>query len=181
MAKKKLQNDVLFGEQDIVISRPSASSSIDSPSTESSVDDAALRLLHTQEKLLSNYNLMKQQMDASEQQIARLSQELKTYKENQDIFVKVVQQDYTFRFDISPESLEKVHGVLQEETNAFKNETRKCTFAELTRLRHAYGDEEDNIDVLRIRWWPHGYILILILELLFCSNILLIMRVMGKL
>ena len=129
MAKKKLQDDVLFGEQDIITPEPSASSSSDSPSTESSVDDAALRLLQTQEKLLSNYDLMQQKMDASEQQIARLTQELKTYKDNQETFVKVVQQDYTFRFDISPESLEKVHGVLQEETNAFKNETRKCTFA----------------------------------------------------
>ena len=75
MAKKKLQDDVLFDEQDIIIQEPSTSSSTDSPSTESSVDDVALRLLHTQEKLLSNYNLMKQQMDASEQQIARLTQE----------------------------------------------------------------------------------------------------------
>ena len=124
---------------------------------------------------------MQQKMDASEKQIDRLTQELKMYKEHQEAFVKVVQQDYTFRFDISPESLEKVHGVLQEETNAFKNETRKCTFAELTRLKHAYGDEENNIDVLRLRWWPHGYILVIILELLFCSNILLIMNVMGKL
>ena len=180
MAKKKLQDDVLFGEQDIITPEPSTTSSTDSP-TESSVDDAALRLLQTQEKLLSNYDLMQKKMNASEKQIERLSQELKTFKENQDVFVKVVQQDYTFRFDISPESLEKVHGVLQEETNAFKNETRKCTFAELTRLKHAYGDEENNIDVLRLRWWPHGYILVLILELLFCSNILLIMRVMGKL
>ena len=181
MAKKKLQDDVLFGEQDIIAPEPSTSFSADSPSTESPVDDAALRLLHTQEKLLSNYDLMQQKMDASEKQIARLTQELKTYEDHQETFVKVVQQDYTFRFDISPESLEKVHGVLQEETNAFKNETRKCTFAELTRLKHAYGDEEDNIDVLRLRWWPHGYILILTLEILFCSNILLIMRVMGKL
>lgn len=180
MAKKKLQDDVLFGEQDIITPEPSTTSSTDSP-TESSVDDAALRLLQTQEKLLSNYDLMQKKMNASEKQIERLSQELKTFKENQDVFVKVVQQDYTFRFDISPESLEKVHGVLQEETNAFKNETRKCTFAELTRLKHAYGDEENNIDVLRLRWWPHGYILVLILELLFCSNILLIMSVMGKL
>ena len=173
MAKKKLQDDVLFGEQDIITPEPSESSSADSPTTESSVDDAALRLLQTQEKLLSNYELI--------QQKARLSQELKTYKENQETFVKVVQQDYTFRFDISPESLEKVHGVLQEETNAFKNETRKCTFAELTRLKHAYGDEEDNIDVLRLRWWPHGYILILIIELLFSGNLLLILKLMGKL
>lgn len=180
MAKKKLQDDVLFGEQDIITPEPSTTSSTDSP-TESSVDDAALRLLQTQEKLLSNYDLMQQKMDASEKQIERLSQELKTFKENQDVFVKVVQQDYTFRFDISPESLAKVHGVLQEETNAFKNETRKCTFAELTRLKKAYGNEENNIDVLRLRWWPNGYILVLILELLFCSNILLIMRVMGKL
>lgn len=181
MTKKKLQNNVLFGEQDIIIQEPSASSLDDSSATESSVDDAALRLLQTQEKLLSNYDLMQQKMDASEKQIERLSQELKTFKENQDVFVKVVQQDYTFRFDISPESLAKVHGVLQEETNAFKNETRKCTFAELTRLKKAYGNEENNIDVLRLRWWPHGYILVLILELLFCSNIILIMRVMSKL
>lgn len=135
MAKKKLQDDVLFGEQDIITPETSASSASDSPSTESSVDDAALLLLQTQEKLLSNYDLMQQKMDASEKQIERLSQELKTFKDNQDVFVKVVQQDYTFRFDISPESLEKVHGVLQEETNDFKNETRKCTFAELTRLK----------------------------------------------
>ena len=181
MAKKKLQDDVLFGEQDIITPEPSTTSSVDSPSTESSVDDAALRLLQTQEKLLSNYDLMQQKMDASEKQIARLTQELKTYKENQETFVKVVQQDYTFRFDISPESLEKVHGVLKEETNAFKNETRKCTFAELARLKHAYGDEEDNIDVLRLRWWPHGYILVLILELLLSGNLLLILKVMGKL
>lgn len=181
MAKKKHQNDVLFGERDITTPEPITSSSSDSPATESSVDDAALRLLQTQEKLLSNYDLMQQKMNASEKQIARLTKELQEYKDNQETFVKVVQQDYTFRFDISPESLEKVHGVLQEETNAFKNETRKCTFAELTRLKHAYGDEEDNIDVIRLRWWPHGYILILILELLFCSNILLIMKVMGKL
>ena len=181
MAKKILQDDVLFGEQDITTPEPITSSSSDSPATESSVDDAALRLLQTQEKLLSNYDLMQQKMDASEQQIARLSQELKTYKENQDIFVKVVQQDYTFRFDISQDSLMKVHGVLQEETNAFKNETRKCTFAELARLKHAYGDEEDNIDVLRLRWWPHGYILVIILELLFSGNLILIMKMMGKL
>ena len=71
--------------------------------------------------------------------------------------------------------------VFQEETNAFKNETRKCTFAELTRLKHAYGDEEDNIDVLRLRWWPHGYILVLIFEILFCSDLLLILKLMGKL
>ena len=181
MVKKKLQDDVLFGEQDIITPEPSTSSSSDSSATESAVDDAALRLLHTQEKLLSNYDLMQQKMDASEKQIARLTQELKTYKENQETFVKVVQQDYTFRFDIRPESLEKVHGVLQEETNAFKNETRKCTFAELVRLKHAYGDEEDNIDVLRLRWWPHGYILVLILELLLSGNLLLILKVMGKL
>ena len=181
MAKKKLQDDVLFGERDLTTPEPLTSSSSDSPTTESSVDDAVLRLLQTQEKLLSNYDLMQQKMDASEQQIARLTQELKTYKENQETFVKVVQQDYTFRFDISPESLEKVHDILQEETNAFKNETRKCTFAELTRLRHAYGDEEDNIDVLRLRWWPHGYILILIIELLFSGNLLLILKLMGKL
>ena len=181
MAKKKLQDDVLFDEQDIIIQEPSTSSSTDSPSTESSVDDVALRLLHTQEKLLSNYNLMKQQMDASEQQIARLTQELKTFKDNQETFVKAVQQEYTFSFDISQDSLAKVHGVLQEETSAFKNETRKCTFAELARLKHAYGDEEDNIDVLRLRWWPHGYILVLILELLLSGNLLLILKVMGKL
>ncbi len=181
MAKKILQDDVLFGEQDIITPEPSTSSSSDSSATESSVDDAALRLLQTQEKLLSNYGLMQQKMDASEKQIARLTQELKTFKDNQEIFVKVVQEDYTFRFDISPESLEKVHGVLKEETNAFKNETRKCTFAELTRLKYAYGDEEDNIDVLRLRWWPHGYILIIILELLFSGNLILIMKVMGKL
>lgn len=121
MAKKKLQNDVLFGEQDIITPEPGASSLADSSSTESFVDDAALRLLQTQEKLLSNYDLMQQKMDAGEKQIARLTQELKTYKDNQETFVKVVQEDYTFRFDISPESLEKVHGVLQEETNALKN------------------------------------------------------------
>lgn len=176
MAKKKLHDDVLFGEQDIITPEASASSATNSPSTESSVDNAALRLLQTQEKLLSNYELMLQKMDASEKQIARLTQELKMYKEHQEVFVKVVQQDYTFRFDISPESLEKVHGVLQEETNAFKNEIRKCTFAELTRLKHAYGDEEDNIDVIRLRWWPHGYILVLILQILFCSTMLLIMN-----
>ena len=181
MAKKKLQDDVLFGEQDIITPEPSESFSADSPTTEPSVDGAALRLLQTQEKLLSNYDLMQQKMDASEKQIDRLTQELKMYKEHQEAFVKVVQQDYTFRFDISHESLEKVHGVLQEETNAFKNETRKCTFAELTRLKHAYGDEEDNIDVLRLRWWPHGYILILIIELLFSGNLLLILKLMGKL
>ena len=180
MAKKILQDDVLFGEQDIITPEPSTSSSSDSSATESSVDDAALRLLQTQEKLLSNYGLMQQKMDASEKQIARLTQELKTFKDNQEIFVKVVQEDYTFRFDISPESLEKVHGVLQEETNAFKNETRKCTFAELTRLKHAYDDKEDNIDVLRLRWWPHGYILIILLELLFSGNLIFILKLMGK-
>lgn len=105
MAKKKLQNDVLFGEQDIITLGPSASSSADSPATESSVDDAALRLLQTQEKLLSNYDLMQQKMDVSEKQIARLTKELQEYKDHQETFVKVVQQDYTFRFDISPESL----------------------------------------------------------------------------
>ena len=47
MVKKKLQDDVLFGEQDIITPEPSASSSSDSPSTESSVDDAALRLLQS--------------------------------------------------------------------------------------------------------------------------------------
>ena len=180
MAKKKLLDDVLFGEQEIITPEPSTSSSTDSHATESPVDDAALRLLHTQEKLLSNYDLMQQKMDASEKQIARLTQELKTYKDNQETFVKVVQQDYTFRFDISHESLEKVHGVLQEETNAFKNETRKCTFAELARLKHAYGDEEDNIDVIRLRWWPHGYILIILLELLFSGNLIFILKLMGK-
>ena len=181
MAKKKLQDHVLFGEQDITTPEPSTSASVDLPATESPADDAAFRLLQTQEKLLSNYDLMQQKMNASEKQIARLTKELQEYKDNQETFVKVVQQDYTFRFDISPESLAKVHGVLQEETNAFKNETRKCTFAELTRLKKAYGDEEDNIDVLRLRWWPHGYILILILELLFSGNLILIMKVMGKL
>ena len=43
MAKKKLQDDVLFGEQDIITPEPSASASTDSHTTESSVDDAALR------------------------------------------------------------------------------------------------------------------------------------------
>lgn len=181
MTKKKLQDDVLFDEQDIITPGSVVPSSDDFSTIESTVDDATLRLLQTQEKLLSNYDLMQQKMDASEKQIARLTQELKTFKDNQETFVKVVQQDYTFRFDISPESLEKVHGVLHEETNAFKNETRKCTFAELTRLKHAYGDEEDNIDVLRLRWWPHGYILILIIELLFSGNLLLILKLMGKL
>lgn len=180
MAKKKLQDDVLFGEQDIITSEPGAPSSCDSPATESSVDDAALRLLQTQEKLLSNYELMQQKMDASEKQIARLSEVLKMYKENQETFVKVLQENYTFSFDISPESLEKVHGVLQEETNAFKNETRKCTFTELKRLKNAYRDEEDNIDVLRLRWWPHGYILVLFIELLFSGNLFLILKLMGK-
>ena len=181
MAKKKLQDDVLFGEQDIITLEPSASSSADSPITESAVDDASLRLLHTQEKLLCNYELMQQKMDASEEQIARLSKELKKYKEIQEAFVKVLQEDYTFHFGISPESLTKVHGVLQEETNAFKNETRKCTFVELARLKDAYGAEENNIDVLRLRWWPHGYILILNIEFLFGGNLLLILKPMGKL
>lgn len=66
MAKKKLQDDVLFGEQDIITLEPNAFSSVDSLATESSVDDAALRLLQTQEKLLNNYDLMQQKMDASE-------------------------------------------------------------------------------------------------------------------
>lgn len=181
MVKKKLQDNVLFGEQDIITSETGAPSSADSPTTESSVDDAAFRLLQTQEKLLSNYELMQQKMDASEKQIARLSEVLKMYKENQETFAKVLQENYTFSFDISPDSLEKVHGVLQKETNAFKNETRKCTFAELKRLKNAYSDEEDNIDVLRLRWWPHGYILVLFIELLFSGNLFLILKLMGKL
>lgn len=181
MTKKKLQDDVLFGEQDIIAPEPSASSLADSPITESPVDDVSLRLLQTQEKLLSNYELMQQKMDASEQQIARLCNDIVTFKNRQDEFVKCISENYAFHFGISPEALKETRAAFREEVNVIKEETHNCTMSEINRLKHTYCDEESNIDVLRLRWWPHGYILILIIEFLFGGNLLLILKLMGKL
>lgn len=172
---KKLQTDLLFSEQEVT-NTPEA------PSSEpAAMDGTSLRLLKTQEQLLSNYTLMQEKMEESEKQINQLTEQITQFKKDQEAFVKNVQENYSFHIGISQESLDKMRGVLQEETNAFKNETRNCTFSELKRLKHAYGDEEDNIDVLRIRWWPHGYILVIIFEILFCSNLFLILKLMGRL
>ena len=181
MTNKKFQKDVLFEEQDIIAQEPSAYSSTDSPATESSVDDASLRLLQTQEKLLSNYELMQQRMDASEEQITRLCNDIVTFKNRQEEFVKCISENYAFHFGISPEALNETRTAFREEVNIIKEETHNCTMSEINRLKHAYRDEESKIDVLRLRWWPHGYILILILEFLFGGNLLLILKLMGKL
>ncbi len=120
-------------------------------------------------------------MDESEKQITSLIKDITDFKDKQEAFVKEMAEKYHIHFDPTPESIETFRGILREETNGFKNETRKCTFAELQRLKKAYGDEEDNINVLRICWWPHGYLLVLIFELLFCSDLFLILKLMGKL
>lgn len=94
-------------------------------------------------------------------------------------FVEYVVKNYKFHFGMSNESLQKVREVIASEFEVVKTGIHATTDAELKRLNHAYGDEENNIDVLRLRWWPHGYILIITIEILFCSNLFLLMKVLG--
>ena len=171
--KKKLQDDVLFEEQDIITPEVS--------STPLSEDDASLRLLQTQEKLLSNYDKILEKMNLSQELIDSLTDNINKLEKRQDEFIQSIQKNCKVYVELKPASLKKIVDVYSNETLSFKDEIHKCTTAEIIRLKRAYGDIEKNIDVLRLRWWPQGYILILIIVLLFCSNIILIMKVMGKL
>lgn len=171
--KKKLQDDVLFEEQDIIdINAQSSANQID--------DDASLRLLNTQERILSNYELMQEKMNASEEKIARISNDLTLFKNDQDNFVKAISEKYRFIFDIKPETIEKLRNVLIKETEVFKTETHNSTVSAINRFKEVFDDKMSDIDMLRIRWWPHGYILVIIFELLFCSNIFLLMKITGR-
>lgn len=169
--RKKLQDDVLFEEQD--------TANAEAPGyMEPVVDDSSLRLLQMQKKLLDNYDKLDGKMAVSEEKMAGLSDCINSYSQQQDLFVKAISENFRMYFGISPEALNDAKAAIREEVVNFKTEIHQITTSEISRLRNAYRDVENDIDVIRIRWWPHGYILILIIMILFCLCLFLIKKVL---
>ena len=177
MAKKIFQDEILFDEEKLTTPETQETPSTDAPTL---VDDEVnLCLLHTLEQIVTTFTTMKGDINDSDELISKLREDMQLLSSEQKEFVEYVVKNYKFHFGMSNESLQKVREVIASELEVVKTGIHATTDAELKRLKHAYGDEGNNIDVLRLRWWPHGYILIIIIEIFFCSNLFLLMKVLG--
>lgn len=83
-----------------------------------------------------------------------------------------------FNIRMSKESHDRLHKMLDDETKAFSDSISAITTREIYRLQKAIDDERMSIDIIRLRWYPQGYILVVIFSLMLCIIFALVEHLM---
>lgn len=153
----KYQGSVLFEETDA----PQSISPAESPKDE--VQDFMAR----QGELLSKVLEVRKEIEENDKQLKGYIQ---TFTEMQNLQGETAEKiaNMEIYMKISKRSLDDIDRIIGEKLNGFQSEIHKSTDAEIERLRAVTRSEESNIDVVRLRWWPHGYTLIAIFCVMFC-------------
>lgn len=153
----KYQGSVLFEETDA----PQSISPAESPKDE--VQDFMSR----QGELLSKVLEVRKEIQENDKQLMGYIQ---TFTDIQNLQGETAEKiaNMEIYMKISKRSLEDIDRIIVEKLNGFQSEIHKSTDAEIERLRTVTRREESNIDVVRLRWWPHGYILIAVFCVMFC-------------
>lgn len=153
----KYQGSVLFEDSDA----PQLLSPTESPKDE--VQDFMSR----QGELLSKVLEVRKEIQENDKQLMGYIQ---TFTEMQNLQGETAEKiaNMEIYMKISKRSLDDIDRIIAEKLNGFQSEIHKSTDAEIERLRTVTRSEESNIDVVRLRWWPHGYTLIAIFCVMFC-------------
>lgn len=153
----KYQGSVLFEDSDA----PQPISPVESPQDE--VQDFMSR----QGELLSKVLEIRKEIEENDKQLKGYIQ---TFTEMQNLQGETAEKiaNMEIYMKISKRSLDDIDRIIAEKLNGFQSEIHKATDAEIERLRTVTRREESNIDVVRLRWWPHGYTLIAIFCVMFC-------------
>lgn len=153
----KYQGSVLFEDSDA----PQQLSPTESPKDE--VQDFMSR----QGELLSKVLEVRKEIQENDKQLMGYIQ---TFTEMQNLQGETAEKiaNMEIYMKISKRSLEDIDRIIGEKLNSFQTEIHKATDTEIERLRAVTRREESNIDVVRLRWWPHGYTLIAVFCVMFC-------------
>ena len=153
----KYQGSVLFEDSDA----PQQHSPAESPKDE--VQDFMSR----QGELLSKLLEVRKEIGENDKQLKGY---IKTFTDMQNLQGETAEKiaNMEIYMKISKRSLDDIDRIIAEKLNGFQSEIHKSTNAEIERLRTVTRREESNIDVVRLRWWPHGYILIAVFCVMFC-------------
>ena len=153
----KCQGSVLFEDSDA----PQPISPAESPQDE--VEDFMSR----QGELLSKLLEVRKEIGENDKQLKGY---IKTFTDMQNLQGETAEKiaNMEIYMKISKRSLDDIDRIIAEKLNGFQSEIHKSTDAEIERLRTVTRREESNIDVVRLRWWPHGYILIAVFCVMFC-------------
>ena len=157
MGRNKYQGSVLFEDSDA----PLPISPVESPQDE--VQDFMSR----QGELLSKVLEIRKEIEENDKQLKGYIQ---TFTDMQNLQGETAEKiaNMEIYMKISNRSQEDISRIIGEKLNSFQTEIHKATDAEIERLRTVTRNEESNIDVVRLRWWPHGYILIAVFCVMFC-------------
>ncbi len=153
----KYKGSVLFEDSDA----PQPISPAESPK------DEVQNFMSRQGELLSKLLEIRKEIEENDKQ---LKEYIQTFTDMQNLQGETAEKiaNMEIYMKISNRSQEDISRIIGEKLNSFQTEIHKATDAEIERLRTVTRDEESNIDVVRLRWWPHGYILIAVFCVMFC-------------
>lgn len=154
-SRNNYQGSELFEEKDMPSQEP----------VEESVNDPTLRMLEAQGKLLSSLSEANKVVEENIRQLDAYSMKMDDLLDKEKVITKRF-SNMEFFVHLSPESKQQIEDLHMESLAKFKRELLSTTNAEIARIKSATKGELKDIDIIRMRWWPHGYILAMVLTLL---------------
>lgn len=182
------RGDILFGEKDSPDKGQTASygnkksdvfkatkavspmvteDAVTSSTAPSPQENSLMQFMETEEKLLVKHGEVLSAMQSCKQEMDTYTNAINSLIASENKITEIF-SSHEFTIDISEESQKGIQKIVDDCISSYTARIKQITDSEIRRLRHAFEDEREDMDVIRIRWWPHGYIIVGIICFMVC-------------
>lgn len=124
-------------------------------------------LVNLQTQLLHLLQQVNKTIDENQQQLQFYNLKLNEVDKCARNFQKQYAQ-MTVTIQYSQESKNALCALFRDNARLFKEEIRQETTHQISRLRDETYTEYQKMDIIRLRWWPTGVIVLLVFTFMFC-------------